>query len=215
MSSIEDLHVLKAAIERHCIAVQAQPVQLASGGWSNYYCDLKGVTLHPRYAKIIGELMLPAVTEAGADAVGGLAAGCIPIADAVGRAALDAGQMLPTFFGRAEAKDHGPQEKASMRAALSEDGEPLSPQPGRRVAVVEDAVTQGSAAMRAVRPPSGGLRGRVGADGRRAARGRRRALPGDRHPVPAAVPHAGGREPAPGRAGAGAAGSAGCRLSAA
>ena len=139
---------MKAAIERHCIAILKEPVRLNSGGWSNYYCDLKGVTLHPRYARIIGELMLPAVLESGAEAVGGLAAGCIPIADAVGRAALDAGRSLPTFFGRAEAKDHGPQEKASMRAAASDDGEPLI-RPGRRVAIVEDAVTQGGAAMKA------------------------------------------------------------------
>ncbi len=147
-SPADDLRTLKAAIERHCIAILKEPVRLNSGGWSNYYCDLKGVTLHPRYAKIIGELMLPAVLESGAEAVGGLAAGCIPIADAVGRAALDAGRELPTFFGRAEAKDHGPQEKASMRAAASEDGEPLI-RPGRRVAIVEDAVTQGGAAMKA------------------------------------------------------------------
>ena len=139
---------MKAAIERHCISILKEPVRLNSGGWSNYYCDLKGVTLHPRYAKIIGELMLPAVLESGAEAVGGLAAGCIPIADAVGRAALDAGRSLPTFFGRAEAKDHGPQEKASMRAAVSDDGEPLI-RPGRHVAIVEDAVTQGGAAMKA------------------------------------------------------------------
>jgi orotate phosphoribosyltransferase len=92
--------------------------------------------------------MLPAVLECEAEAVGGLAAGCIPIADAIARAALDAGRVLPTFFGRAEAKEHGPQEKASMRAAASEDGEPLI-RPGRKVAVVEDAVTQGGAAMRA------------------------------------------------------------------
>jgi orotate phosphoribosyltransferase len=147
-ASTDDLNVLKAAIERHCIAILKEPVRLNSGGWSNYYCDLKGVTLHPRYAKIIGGLMLPAVLESGAEAVGGLAAGCIPIADAVGRAALDAGRSLPTFFGRAEAKDHGPQEKASMRAAASDDGEPLI-RPGRRVAIVEDAVTQGGAAMTA------------------------------------------------------------------
>jgi len=144
----DDLEALKAAIERHCITVHEQPVPLASGGSSHYYCDLKGVTLHPRYAKIVGELMLPAVLAAGAEAVGGLAAGCIPIADAVGRAALDAGRVLPTFFGRAEAKEHGPQEKASMRAAASEDGGPLI-RPGRKVAIVEDAVTQGGAALRA------------------------------------------------------------------
>jgi orotate phosphoribosyltransferase len=123
-------------------------VKLNSGGYSNYYCDLKGVTLHPRYAKIIGELMAPVVLEAGAEAVGGLAAGCIPIADATARAALDGGVVLPTFFGRAEAKDHGPEALASMRASAMDDGTPLI-RPGRRVAVVEDAVTQGGAAMQA------------------------------------------------------------------
>lgn len=123
---------------------------LNSGGYSNYYCDLKGVTLHPRYAKIIGELMTPAVLDSGAEAVGGLAAGCIPIADAVARAALDGGRLLPTFFGRAKAKDHGPQAIAAMRAAATEDGSPLI-RAGRRVAIVEDAVTQGGAAMQATR----------------------------------------------------------------
>ncbi len=149
MPTQRDLDDLTSAIERHCITVHAEPVRLNSGGLSHYYCDLKGVTLHPRYAKIIGELMLPAVLASGAEAVGGLAAGCIPIASAIGRAALDAGHLLPTFFGRAEAKDHGPQEKAKMRAAATEDGAPLI-RPGRKVAIVEDAVTQGGAAMQAV-----------------------------------------------------------------
>ena len=90
------------------------------------------------------------VIDSGAEAVGGLAAGCIPIADAVARAALDAGRLLPTFFGRAEAKDHGPQELAKMRAAATEDGSPLI-RAGRRVAIVEDAVTQGGAAMQATK----------------------------------------------------------------
>lgn len=149
MATQADIDALKKAIEQHCITRHTKPVPLNSGGFSYYYCDLKGVTLHPRYAKTIGELMLPAVRESGAEAVGGLATGCIPIADAIGRAALDAGIALPTFFGRAEAKTHGPQDKASMRAALVESGEPLI-RSGRRVAIVEDAVTQGGAAMQAV-----------------------------------------------------------------
>ena len=61
MPNTDELNELKAAIERYCIAVQPQPVQLNSGGWSNYYCDGKAVTLHPRYARIIGALMGPAV----------------------------------------------------------------------------------------------------------------------------------------------------------
>jgi orotate phosphoribosyltransferase len=150
MTTKGNIDALKAAIEKHCIERFEKPVPLNSGGLGYYYCDLKGVTLHPRYAKTIGELMLPVIRESGAEAAGGLATGCIPIADAVARAALDAGYELPTFFGRAEAKDHGPQEKASMRAALIDSGEPLI-RPGRKVAIVEDAVTQGGAAMQAVR----------------------------------------------------------------
>ena len=144
----DDIADLQRAIEQHCLSVHPEPVRLNSGGMSNYYLDLKGVTLHPRYAKIIGELMLPAVLASGAEAVGGLAAGCIPIADAVARAALDQDRELPTFFGRAEAKDHGPEAKASMRAAAMDDGTSLI-RPGRKVAIVEDAVTQGGAAMQA------------------------------------------------------------------
>ena len=144
----DELMRLKAAIVRSCITRYEEPIPLNSGGLGYYYCDLKGVTLHPRYVKAIGELMLPDIPDAGAEAIGGLATGCIPIADAVARAGFDAGLVLPTFFGRPEAKEHGPQDKAAMRAAASEDGEPLI-RAGRRVAIVEDAVTQGGAAMQA------------------------------------------------------------------
>jgi orotate phosphoribosyltransferase len=148
MASSADLTTLKTAIERHCITRHPKGITLNSGGTGYYYLDLKGVALHPRYARIIGELMAPAIIDAGAEAVGGLAAGCIPIADAVARAALDGGRVLPTFFGRPEAKDHGPQDKSRLRQAAAEDDGPLV-RPGRRVAIVEDAVTQGGAAMQA------------------------------------------------------------------
>ena len=149
MPNMDELNELKAAIERYCIAVQPQPVQLNSGGWSNYYCDGKAVTLHPRYARIIGALMGPAVIDSGAEAIGGLATGCIPIASAVADAALAQGRTLPTFFGRPAPKDHGPQAKAAISQAASEDEGPLV-RPGRKVAIVEDVVTQGGAAMQAV-----------------------------------------------------------------
>lgn len=144
----DDVQALKAGIERHCLSVHETPVRLNSGGYSNYYLDLKGVALHPRYARIIGKLMAPAVIASGAEAIGGLAAGCIPIADAIAQAALDEGVVLPTFFGRPEAKDHGPSDKSRLRQAAAEDEGPLV-RPGRKVAIVEDAVTQGGAAMQA------------------------------------------------------------------
>ncbi len=153
-TTMGDLAELKAAIERHCISILSEPVQLNSGGWSNYYCDLKGLTLHPRYARTIGALMAPAVIASGAEAVGGLVAGSIPISDAVAAAALDMGHTLPTFFGRPEPKDHGPATKARISQAVLEYGAPLI-RPGRKVAIVEDAVTQGGAAMQAVKLAQG------------------------------------------------------------
>lgn len=144
----DDILTLKTAIEKHCLSIHETPVLLNSGGYSNYYLDLKGVALHPRYARIIGQLMTPAIIESGAEAIGGLAAGCIPIADAVAFAAFDDGVVLPTFFGRAEAKTHGLPSQALLRQAAAEDDGPLV-RPGRRVAIVEDAVTQGGAAMQA------------------------------------------------------------------
>jgi orotate phosphoribosyltransferase len=149
VTSLDELHELKAAIERHCITRFDEPVRLASGRMGSYYCDSKYVTLHPHYARLIGRFMAPIVLDSGAEAVGGLAAGCIPIADAVAQAALDAGPVLPTFFGRAEAKDHGPEARAKMSAAAMDDGSPLI-RPGRKVAVVEDAVTTGGSSLKAV-----------------------------------------------------------------
>ncbi|MEX2227099.1 MAG: hypothetical protein WEB52_11695 [Dehalococcoidia bacterium] len=148
-TAMDDLAALKGAIERYCIRIYPEPVALNSGGWSNYYSDGKAVTLHPRYARIIGQMMAPIVIESGAEAIGGLATGCIPIASAVANAALAQGRVLPTFFGRPAPKDHGPQTKAAISQSASEDDAPLV-RPGRRVAIVEDAVTQGGAAMQAV-----------------------------------------------------------------
>ena len=144
-----DLAELKSAVERYAIAVQPEPVQLASGGWSNYYADVRVLTLHPRYAKLIGEFMAPAVIASGAEAVGGMAMGCIALSCAVAAAALERGITLPTFFVRPEPKDHGPQTKSAISQSIAEDEGPLV-RPGRRVAVVEDTVTQGGSAMKAV-----------------------------------------------------------------
>lgn len=148
-TAVDELHELKSAIETHCITVLPAPVKLNSGGYSNYYCDSKLVTLHPRYARQIGKFMATAIIDSDAEAIGGLATGSIPISSATAAAALDLGVVLPTFFGRAEAKDHGPASKATISAAASSDGAPLI-QAGRKVAIVEDAVTQGGAAMQAV-----------------------------------------------------------------
>ena len=140
---------LKSAIERQAIRVLDEPVQLASGGWSNYYCDVRLLTLHPHYARLIGELMAPAVIESGAEAVGGMAMGSIALSSAIADAALDLGRTIPTFFVRPQPKEHGASVNASITMSATDDGDPLI-RAGRKVAIVEDTVTQGGSAMKAV-----------------------------------------------------------------
>jgi orotate phosphoribosyltransferase len=121
----EDLHELQTAVERYAIAVQAEPVQLASGGWSNYYADVRVLTLHPRYAQLIGRFMAPAVIASGCEAIGGMAMGCIALASAISAAALEQRVVLPTFFVRPQPKDHGPSGKSAISQSVSVDGTPL------------------------------------------------------------------------------------------
>src|SRR5438132_4285785 len=139
-SLIDDLEELQVAIERYAISVLDEPVQLASGSWSNYYCDVRVLTMHPRYARMIGALMAPAVIDSGAEAVGGMAMGSIALSSAVAEAALDLGHTIPTFFVRPQAKDHGLPSKSAITMSVADDGRSLM-RSGRRVAIVEDTVT--------------------------------------------------------------------------
>jgi orotate phosphoribosyltransferase len=115
-------------------------IVLASGKRSDFYIDGKKVTLHPEGLYLIGRLMLaelaafPAVT-----AVGGLTLGADPIAAAVSALSHSTGQNLRAFLVRKEAKGHG------TGSLIEGDLEP-----GENVAIVEDTVTTGASARRAI-----------------------------------------------------------------
>ena len=93
--------------------------------------------------------MAPAVIDSGAEAVGGMAMGSIALSSAVAEAALDLGHTIPTFFVRPQAKDHGLPSKSAITMSVADDGQPLV-RSRRNVAIVEDTVTQGGSAMKAV-----------------------------------------------------------------
>jgi orotate phosphoribosyltransferase len=56
---------------------------LASGRPSNYYVDCKRVLYLPRGAFLAGELVLELVQASGVQQIGGMAAGALPVTDAV------------------------------------------------------------------------------------------------------------------------------------
>lgn len=115
-------------------------ITLASGKRSTFYIDGKKVTLHPEGLWLLARLMLielerfPDVT-----AVGGLTLGADPIAAAVSALSFETGRNLNAFLVRKEAKGHGTGSRI--------EGELAS---GEQVAIVEDTITTGGSAQRAI-----------------------------------------------------------------
>ena len=112
---------------------------LASGRTSPHYLNCKPVSLSGEGLQLLGALLLEQV-EAAAVAVAGLTLGADPLVSAVAmRAALD-GRRLDALIVRKEAKGHG--TGAWLEGPL--------PPPGSCITVLEDVVTTGGSALKAV-----------------------------------------------------------------
>ncbi len=120
---------------------------LASGGKSNYYCDTKATMLSPEGARLTGEVLFELLKPQHVEAVGGLAMGATFIATAVAVVSAQHGQPIYGFTVRETQKGHG--LKKSIEESFHPGGEPLL-SPGRRIAIVEDVVTQGGSVLKAV-----------------------------------------------------------------
>jgi orotate phosphoribosyltransferase len=115
-------------------------VVLASGKESDHYFDMKPAMFDPEGAELLAELIFARIAEAGADCVGGLEMGAVPLITPISIASRRAGRALPGFFVRKTVKDHGTKKLV----------EGLSDVKGKRVAIVEDVTTTGGSAMKAV-----------------------------------------------------------------
>jgi orotate phosphoribosyltransferase len=112
---------------------------LSSGQRSPYYINGKQVTLHPQGALAVGRVLL-ALLELDIVAVAGLTLGADPIVTATSVVAAHEGRSIAALIVRKEAKGHGTQAYI----------EGLTLPEGSRVVVLEDVVTTGRSAMKAV-----------------------------------------------------------------
>ena len=114
---------------------------LASGRTSEFYIDCRLTTMSPEGLALVGPLGLAALDATGwrVDSVGGLTLGADPVSYAIAYASALAGRPLRAFTVRKEAKAHGTGRliEGPFRT-------------GDRVAVVEDVVTTGGSALRAI-----------------------------------------------------------------
>ena len=151
MATTPDLERLRDLMQRHCF--QYGDFTLRSGRKSTYYYNGKRVTLRPSAAALIGEALVDVVLASGAEAVGGPESGAVPIAMAIGLASLSRGRDLPVFVVREKEKAHGARDRVAEPYAGEGEGAPREAPllaPGRRVAVVEDAITTGGAVQMAL-----------------------------------------------------------------
>jgi orotate phosphoribosyltransferase len=115
-------------------------IVLASGKRSTFYINGKKVSLHPEGLWLIARLMLeqlrrhPEIT-----AIGGLTMGADPLAAAVAALSHETGQDLKAFLVRKEPKGHGTGSR--IEGDLER---------GEKVAIVEDTVTTGGSARKAI-----------------------------------------------------------------
>ena len=123
------------------LAVVRGRVTLASGMEADYYIDLRRVTLQHEASRLVGQVMLELLDDAGIefDAAGGLTMGADPVGSAIMRAAGDAGRPIDTFVVRKAQKSYGMGRQV--------EGPSVE---GRRVVVVEDTSTTGGSALTAV-----------------------------------------------------------------
>ncbi|MBW4649381.1 MAG: orotate phosphoribosyltransferase [Kastovskya adunca ATA6-11-RM4] len=112
---------------------------LSSGQRSSYYINGKPVTLHPYGALAVGRLLL-AQLPADTQAVAGLTLGADPIVAAVSVVSAYEQRPIPALIVRKEAKGHG---------TMAYIEGPTLPE-GAKVVVLEDVVTTGQSAMKAV-----------------------------------------------------------------
>lgn len=136
-----DLTSLKShLLDLFCtLAYQEGDFVLSSGQKSSYYINGKQVTLHPQGATAIARLLL-AQFPSNTQAVAGLTLGADPIVSAVSVVSVYENRPIPALIIRKEAKGHGTMAYI----------EGLTLPPGTPVVVLEDVVTTGQSALKAV-----------------------------------------------------------------
>ncbi|HXI57849.1 MAG TPA: orotate phosphoribosyltransferase [Polyangia bacterium] len=125
------------------LSYEQREVTLASGLKSNFYIDCKQAVLTAEGHFLVGALFHRILSEQAreVEAIGGVTMGADPLASAVSTVSFIAGRPLAAFYVRKEAKGHGTGQWLEGTKSL---------RPGMPVAILEDVVTTGGSALKAI-----------------------------------------------------------------
>jgi orotate phosphoribosyltransferase len=126
-------------VRKKGIVVPGHKVTLSSGEKSDYYYDLKKISLDPKAIDLIGDLLLEEIVlrYGRVKSVGGMASGAVPLVTAVVMKSSDNGGGITGFFVRKERKTYGLQKVI--------EGKIIAP-----VVIVDDVITTGGSIREAI-----------------------------------------------------------------
>ncbi len=117
---------------------------LASGRNSRWFFDTKPVMMHPEASHLIGRMLNTRMDEMGADFVGGLELGAVPLT-AIAVSMSDKDSPRRGFMVRKEPKGRGGRKTNNPPGI---EGSSLAE--GGNIVIVEDVTTTGGSAIKAV-----------------------------------------------------------------
>ena len=115
-------------------------VKLSSGKMSDFYIDVRRVSLNARGLYLISFLIWDMIKNDNVSAVGGLTLGADPIVAGVCMAAAQNGKNLKGFLVRKTPKEHGERRLIEGPDIAAKE----------RVVIVDDVATSGSSVIKAV-----------------------------------------------------------------
>jgi orotate phosphoribosyltransferase len=125
------------------LSFEKRKVILASGRESDFYVDCKRTALTAEGHVLVGRCLFEKVRAVKplVRGVGGLTLGADPIASAVALTSFLQGEPVDAFIVRKEPKGHGTGQWIEGRKTIPD---------GSRVVVIEDVVTTGGSALKAI-----------------------------------------------------------------
>ncbi len=115
-------------------------IKLSSGRVSNFYIDVRKVSLSPKGVYLISHLIFNLLKSKKVTAIGGPTLGADPIVSGVCYLAYKNKKKLKGFLIRKSPKKHGRQKLIEGQVLL----------PGERVVIVDDVATSGSSLIKAI-----------------------------------------------------------------
>ena len=141
MSLAEDRVRLLDLLRR--LSFERRKVVLASGRESDFYVDCKRTALTAEGHVLVGRLLFDRIRRVKplVRGAGGLTLGADPLASAVAYTSFLEGEPVDSFIVRKEPKGHGTGQWIEGRRTIPD---------GSRVIVLEDVVTTGGSALKAI-----------------------------------------------------------------